>query len=254
MKRVSLPVCTLLAAFAVGAPKTAQAQDPSILQQAAHYAQSIPWQGIGMNALERARRSLALGPFVGMHAMRGPGGDMDGAISFGLGLSRLDVPIVPDRAELEGILRARFQDLFVQKFKEALAGDINGRGVNPKEIATQAWNDVLAAYLEGRRHERLEDPGLRIHVEGTRFFRADAWQARATVSLGIGPIALGLAGGGQFGDDNFGFVGVEATKPIVFGEARTPLLELFGRADRGFGDGHDDWSFAFGARFLLDVI
>ncbi len=254
MKGSTGAACAVFFAFVLALPAAASAQEQSVADKAAMFAQSVPWQGIGMNALERARRSIAIGPFIGLHGVRGPGNDMDGAISFGIGLSRFDVPIIPDRSEIESILKDRFKALFIQKFNEALQGDVNGRGIDPKQIAKQAWNDVLSAYLKGRKHQMLEKPGLRLHAEATKLFVQDAWQGRITASIGIGPIALGFSGGGEFGDANFAFVGIEATKPLVFGEARTPVLELFGRLDRGFGEGHNDLDASLGARFLLDIL
>ncbi len=96
----------------------------------------------------------------------GGGRDLDGSISFGLGLARFDIPIAPDRAEIEAILKGRFQKLFLEKLGEAMRRKLRGGSVDAKQIAKDAWNDVLQAYIAGRRHRVLEDPGFRIHVEG----------------------------------------------------------------------------------------
>lgn len=257
MKLFRLLVAGALIAIAGTAPKTAIAQDsqePSRMQQALAFAQNIPWQGIGMSALDRARRSVALGPYVGLAGTGGKNQDLDAALSFGLGLSRFAIPIAPDRAEIEGVLKDRFVKLFLEKLDQAMKGSLDGSNVHPKQIAKDVWNDILQGYLEGRRHRMLEDPGFRIHVEGTRLFAADAWQARATVGTGVLGVAVGLSFGGHFGDANYAFIGLEAAKPLVFGTARTPVVDILGRVDRGFGEDHDDLSFSLGARLLLDVL
>ncbi len=257
MKLFRLLAASALIAIALTVPKTAIAQhsqEPSRMQQALAFAQNIPWQRIGMSALDRARRSVALGPYVGLAGTNGKNQDLDTALSFGLGLSRFAIPIAPDRAEIEGVLKDRFVKLFLEKLDQALQGNLDGSNVNPKQIARDVWNDVLQGYLKGRRHRMLEDPGFRIHVEGTRLFAADAWQARATVGAGIAGVAVGLSFGGEFGDANYAFLGLEAAKPLVFGKARTPVVDIYGRVDRGFGEGHNDLSFSVGARLLLDVL
>lgn len=218
------------------------------------FAQNIPWERVGQSALERARRSVALGPFVGITGVGGGGRDLDSALSFGVGISRFDISIAPDRAEIEGVLKERFKTLFKEKLKEALRGSLNGNNVDPKQIAKDAWTDVLEAYIEGRKHRMLEAPGFRIHLEGTRIFAAEAWQARGTVGTGVSGFSLALSFGGEFGDDNFAFIGLEATKPLVFGNARTPVVDIMARVDRGFGEAHNDASVSLGARLLLDIL
>jgi hypothetical protein len=254
MKLFSFVAASILLTAVSASPQTANAQSQSHLEQAQAFAQNIPWQGIGQSALERARRSVALGPFVGLAGVGGGDRDLDGALSFGLALWRFDVPIVPDRAEIEGILKERFKKIFMEKLAEAMRGNLDGSNIDAKQIAKAAWNDVLEAYIKGRRNRVLEDPGFRFHVEGTRLFAADVWQARGTVGAGIAGVSLALSFGGEFGDDNFAFLGLEVTKPLVFGEARTPVIDLLVRVERGFGEGHNDLSYSSGARLLLDIL
>lgn len=254
MKLSSLIASSLLAAVVFLVPQTASAQEASRMDSAMAFAQNIPWERIGQSAFERARRSIALGPFVGVTGVGGGGRDLDSALSFGVGISRFDIPIAPDRAEIEGVLKERFKTLFKEKLKEALQGNLNADNVDPKQIAKDAWNDVLAAYIEGRKHRILEDPGFRIHLEGTRIFAAEAWQARGSVGTGVSGFSFALSFGGEFGDDNFAFIGLEATKPLVFGNARTPVVDIMARVDRGFGEAHDDVSVSLGARLLLDIL
>ncbi len=147
-------------------PKKAAAQDLEKLYQAAEFANTVPWEGLGYSAADRLRRSIAIGPFVGAHGNLGHSGDDGGVgISFGLGLSTFDVPILPDRNELEHILKDRFKTLFLQKVEEAMAGNVTTDQLDLKSIAKQVWEDVVAAYLRGRQHRMLETPGFRAHIE-----------------------------------------------------------------------------------------
>ncbi len=227
----------------------ALAQETPAMQQAIAFSQDIPWGDIAASGLDRARRSIAFGPSVSAVGQSRDG--FDGTISFGVGLYRFNVPIAPDRTEISAILRERFTTLFLERLKEAKGG---ATGLSAKQVAKQVWDDILKSYVKGRKPRLLEEPGVRILAEGTRFLGGDTWHSRLIVGIGGGPFSLGLAVGGEFGEENRAFVGVELAKPLVFGGARSPVLDLLVRADRRFGNGPERLSFSFGARFLLDVI
>ncbi len=253
--KLSRALTTVVFLYMALSSRKAAAQDLEKLYQAAEFANAVPWEGLGYNAADRLRRSIAIGPFVGAHGNLGHSGEDGGAgISFGLGLSTFDVPILPDREELQHILKDRFKTLFLQKIEEAMQGNLTTDQLDLKSIAKQAWEDVVAAYLRGRKHRMLETPGVRAHIEGVRLLQVGSWQTRASLGMGLGNMTFGLTFGGEFGDNNLAFVGPEVTLQLLFGNARSPILDLFARADVPLGEKNGPVDISLGARFLLDVL
>lgn len=230
--------------------QNAEAQD---LSEMAELAESIPLGKLGLNVADRLRRSIAIGPFVGAHATLGDSGEDGGlGVSFGVGLSTFDIPILPDGEEIKRLLSDRFKTLFREKVKEALThGKVTSDKLALRSIAKEVWKDVIDAYLNERQHRMLETPSLRIHAEAVKLVQLEAWQVRGSIAKGLGNMSFGLT----FGfDDSFAFVGPEVSVQLLFGKARSPILDLFARADIPLGEKNGPVDISLGARFILDVL
>ncbi len=91
-------------------------------------------------------------------------------------------------------------------------------------------------------------------IEATRLLQVGSWQTRGSVGMGLGKMTFGLTFGGEFGDNNLAFVGPEVTLQLLFGNARSPILDLFARADVPLGENNGPVDITLGARFLFDVL
>lgn len=217
--------------------------------------------------LRRARRAIALGPTVGLY---GAGfvspGDVDGALTIGLGLEMFDVPVLP---EIDTI-----QDKIVEHAKaeaKARAEQVfQGRAPDPivvEQLAAQAYtdarNEVLA--VQATKPKTLEKPSFTLALEADRRFAADRWLGRARLGFGVSIVTLGLSAsfgracrGDGCNDAVRAFVGPEVVLHVLTSkEPRSNVVDGFVRFDlqaTGRSDGTTYDQVVLGARFLLDAI
>lgn len=200
---------------------------------------------------DRARRSIAVGPQVGyLGSVDTDGHGMQG-ISFGLSLYSLRVSSVLDLQDLvKDALRERVED----EIKRVIAA--GGAPPDPKAIARRFLAEVQEEVM-GKIHPRtLEKPRFAVITEGVWLVAPGGFQLRAGARYGIGPVSLGLLGGMQrANDDTAPLVGPELGLHLTpIGKARTPVIDLYTRADFTFGDMQMSTQFVFGVRALADVL
>lgn len=82
------------------------------------------------------------------------------------------------------------------------------------------------------------------------------FSGRLGVSKGIGPASLGLGTGiGRAGGDTIPFLGLElSVRATPIGVHRTPVVEVYARADLGFADAGRTGTFLGGLRVVLDLL
>jgi hypothetical protein len=200
---------------------------------------------------DRARRSIAFGPQVGyMGAVDTRGTGMQG-ISFGLSLYSLRVSSVLDWQDiLKDTVRARVQD----EIKRIIA---EGRiPPHPKELAKRFLAEIQDEVMGPVHPKTLEKPRFAIITEGVWLLAPGGFQLRAGASYGIGPVSLGVMGGMQrANDDTAPLVGPELSVHLTpIGKSRTPVIDLYTRADFTFEDMRTSTYFVFGVRALADVL
>lgn len=206
-------------------------------------------QDIAVGSLQRARQAIAIGPFVGAFVGASEGESISG-ISFGLGLFTFDRPsILQLRQIVEEKLRARV--------KEHIAAVIASGGAAPDErdVLAKVVADVKAEILGEARVKTFEKPSLGVVLEGAVISPA-GWSTRLGVSKGIGPASLGLGTGiVRAGGDTIPFVGLDlSVRATPTGVHRTPVIEVYARADLGFADAGRTGTFLGGVRVLLDLL
>lgn len=206
---------------------------------------------IARAATDRARRSVAIGPQVGyLGSVDTDGRGMQG-ISFGLSLYAFDVSSVLDGQELvKDVLRARVED----EIKRVIAA--GGAPPNPKAIAKRLLAEIREEVAGPIQQKTLEKPRFAIVTEGVWLVAPGGFQLRAGASYGIGPVSLGILGGMQrANDDTAPLVGPELSLHLTpIGRSRTPVLDLYTRADFTFEDMKMSTHFVFGLRALADVL
>lgn len=230
-----------------------QAQAPTILT-------------VAQGTLRRARRAVAFGPTVGLwSAAYVDPGDIDAALTFGIGLETFKVPVLPDTETLKALVVERFK----AEGKQRVLAILGGRQPDPVELDTivkQVYEDVRREILglANTREKHLERPQYTIAFEANRRFGAQRWLGRARAGIGIWKLTFGLSA--SFGracrgvgcDDGIkSFVGPEVTLHVLpTKNPRANVIDVFLRGDvqvNGRGDTTYD-QIVIGTRLLVDVI
>lgn len=219
--------------------------DPEIAEIAAQTARG---------AIRQARRAIAIGPHVGGYGgvMLSPD-DGIGGISFGIALYTFDIPTVLD---LQEMVKRQIESRFKERLEEAKA---NGRiDLDPKQLLAEVAESVRREIVgEGLSRKTLERPSRGFVIEGLRQLApVEAWGARLGVTQGLGPISIGLGASVlRGGGDTMAFVGPDLSLRLTpTGELRTPVIDLFLRAEYGFIDGENPLAITAGGRLLLDLL
>lgn len=209
-------------------------------------------------ALDRTRRGFSIGPFVG--AAPGMGTENDGEmafdVEFGIALIRYDIPVLPSTSRLSDIVLATLRDRLKQRVAAAIR-----RSENPDEAQVETWaeeiyRNIVDELLMKLRPRTFERPSLRAQISANRLLGEDAWNLRAGLGLGIGPVFLSAGGGVTVNSPVAGLGFVEISRPILISSGlRSPVVEPFVRFDASTrrDDGRSD-HVLLGARFILDLI
>jgi hypothetical protein len=226
MLRLALCVAIVI----VGSERPAQADLGALVKDSA------------TTAVARTRRSLALGPTVGVGGAYAFGPDAaDLPVTFGLAFRRFDIPWLPDRGDVTKMVidRAREGGAVTDMVKD-VGGELLGRvtGRRPRPPRT------------------LEKPKLAITIEGARWLDSGDWEVRASAGLGLSKITLGPAVAGHFGDADGVLVGAELGLHLTpWDGVRSPVVDLYLRGELGVTSQVDDVGVVtVGTRFLYDLI
>jgi len=201
----------------------------------------------------RVRRSIAFGTHVGTYTGMAisPSADFATGVTFGMALYTFDIPSILD---IQKLLLSQVEHLVKEEVKRIVA---EGGVPDLEAIARKAWADLKDDIMGALRPRTLEKPKYGMVVEGIAQFQpVNAMGARLTLTYGIGPISLGLGGSFLRGEMNTtAFVGPEVSLRLTpTGVHRTPVFDLYLRADLGFDEGDRPYVVTVGGRALLDLI
>lgn len=212
---------------------------------------------LGKRSLRRARRGLTLGPFAGAAPAYGlDGGDFDLQLSFGVGLYRYKIPIVPTPARIKEIVVSRARAAYAERIKAMVTRGETLTDADHERVAREVWEEIKAEFLLELRPRKLEKPGLAVLLEATHLLDAEAWDVRGMVGLGVGPVFVKVGLSAQWRDGAALILPVELSVPVLLTDSlRSPVVDLFARAEwaaTGRAE-HPDVAL-LGARFLLDIL
>ncbi|HSD86100.1 MAG TPA: hypothetical protein VLB44_01250 [Kofleriaceae bacterium] len=246
----------------------AQVQQETLLDQAIAQARAnAPTiERVAMGTLRRARRSISIGPTVGLWsaAFIDPG-DIDAALTFGIGVEMFKVPVLPDVETLQDLITERVK----AQAKQRIVQVFQGRQPDPIEInqiVLQVYEDVRKEILglENVRAKTMERPAFSFALEANRLFAADRWQGRLRAGIGIwkftlaGSFAVGRACRGTGCDDGVKmFAGPEVVLHFLTSKnPRASVLDAFLRADFQVNSrGTETYDqLVLGGRYLFDLI
>lgn len=223
-------------------------------------------ENIARGTFRRARRSVSIGPTVGLWsaALIQPG-ELDAALTFGIGIEAFKVPVLPSMDTLKALIQERVKAQLKERLKDALrTGAV--QGVDLDQLAAQVYADVRDELL-GRKDVRgktMERPRYTIGFEANRLFGAERWLARTRVGIGVWKLTLAISAAvgrvcrGDTGcDDVAVYSGPEVVAHFLMSKKpRASVVDVFLRFDLQATGRATDTTYdqaVLGARYLLDV-
>lgn len=207
-------------------------------------------------AVNRGRRALVFGPTLSAGVQVSDNGDLDVPLSGGLALQLYDIPVIPDRAMIQDIIKGRV----TERLKERIADAMQGRQEQLSEgevesLAKAVYQDVKAEVLglNDRRSKVFEKPRFHLSWELAYLPTAEAIGTRITARYGIGPISIGpVISAYKFERADLLLGGEIAFAAMPNRGARANAYELVFRVDSGLRD--VGLGFSLGLRAVFDVI
>lgn len=221
---------------------------------------------IASGTWRRFRRSISIGPTAGLWsgAIIDPG-NVDVALTFGIGLERFKVPVLPTVDSMKELLIDTIKDKAKDRLKQIIATrhvEVADLERLAKEIYQEVRNEVLG--LHSNRAKTVERPSWNVAIEANRLFLAERWLGRVRAGIGIWKLTVGasLAVGrvcrSETCDDGLKlFVGPEVVlHAMTSKDPRSSVVDVFLRGDfQANSRGMETYDHAtLGLRFLLDVI
>ncbi|HLU65902.1 MAG TPA: hypothetical protein VKZ63_06485, partial [Kofleriaceae bacterium] len=166
---------------------------------------------VAEGTVDRARRAVSIGPSAGGSLAIGlPDGELDGAISFGLGLYLHDVPVAPTPASLRALVEARVRERVEEKVRGMIERGEPAPGKEDLERLAREITDEVRREVQSYatvQPRTLERPRMAFDLEGGYLVRSEAWQVRASAGIGIKWVSLGPTVAVHLGDDKALLVG-----------------------------------------------
>jgi len=220
---------------------------------------------VARGTFRRARRALSIGPTVGLWtaAIIDPG-DIDAALTIGVGFETFKVPVLPSMETLQDLIVERVKAQMKQRIVDAF----KGRQPEPleldalvKQVYEEVRNEILG--FQNVRPKTFERPQFTVGFEANRLFGADRWLGRARVGIGVWKVTLALSAavgrvcrGGTCDDGVKAFIGPEIVlHALPSKQPRASVIDAFVRADfQANGRGVETYDqLVLGARYLFDV-
>lgn len=221
---------------------------------------------VAKGTVRRARRSISIGPTVGLWsaAFISPG-EIDAALSFGIGLETFKVPVMPSMETLQGLIVERVK----AQLKDRITDLLKGQKPDPAELdrlVKQVYQDVRNEILglENVRSKTMERPSLTVGFEANRLFGAARWLGRTRVGIGVWKFTLAISAsvgrvcrGAQCDDGVKLFSGPEVVLHFLTSKnPRASVADVFFRADFQ-ATGRNTTAYdqlVLGVRYLVDLL
>ncbi len=193
-------------------------------------------------AVARTRRSIALGPTVGVAGAYLVGPDQaEVPITFGLAFRRFDIPWLPDQDDVK--------EMVIDRAREG--GSV---GDMVKDVGGELLDRVTGRHP--RPPQTLEKPKLAITLEGAKLVDTGDWQIRASAGIGLWKVTIGPALSGHLGAADGLLIGGELGVHLTpWDGVRSPVIDLYLRGEAGVTSQVDELEVvSVGTRFLYDLI
>jgi len=224
-------------------------------------AATIPTlETVARGTLRRGRRAISIGPTIGVYGAAQPSpGEVDVAITAGLGLELFKIPVLPSRDNLRELIKERAR----AKLEQVIVAELQGKHVHPLELqrlAAQIYAEAIKEVLgvEDVRPRTVERPRLSLAVEGSYAIAAAAPAARLRAGLGIWKLTVGLTAAAAFTDPSVSvFAGAEVVvHALTSSGPRASVVDVFvrGEAELRHRDVANTDTVLLGARYLLDLL
>jgi hypothetical protein len=217
-------------------------------------------ENIVKGTVNRARRSVAFGPTVGVGGVYATSAEeFDLPISFGLAFELFKVNVLPDAALVKEMIIERTKVKLETRVKQmALEGKPAPTQAELEQMALEVFEETKAEILGemSYRPKTFEKPRFFVNVESAYLPSAEAWEIRFTPAIGIGPISIGPTLAVALADETGVLLGGEAAVHFMPSKSpRSPVVDVYLRADFGVTDSTEEASsIGLGARFVLDLI
>jgi hypothetical protein len=172
-------------------------------------------------------------------------------ISFGLELNLFRVPVMPSTDTLRELIQERFKARLKERLMHLEKPD--------EQMVRQVYEDVKAEVLGelNVRPHLFEDPRLSLGLDASYLSRAEAWQIRGILGVGIskvtvGPTIVGFTGNGV---TDLMLGGEMAIHLLPMDSARSPVIDVFLRLEVPVIEtDRDATQIGIGVRLQLDVV
>jgi hypothetical protein len=254
--RVAL--ATLLIATSMAHAQPAAPPAPSLDGLLAEISAESPLvTTIARGVVRRGRRAVSIGPTLGAYAAAQPSpGELDVALTFGLGLELFAVPVLPSREQLQQLALGRARERLVR----ALAGRQPPGAGDAEQLAREIWRDAVREVLalEDVRPRTMERPRLSLAIEGNRLVSSDVWAVRLRAGLGVWRLTVAGSLATAFTDPATSvFTGIELVAHFLTSpNPRASVVDVFVRGDFEIRnrDAANTDTIVIGVRYLLDVL
>jgi hypothetical protein len=215
-------------------------------------------EAVAKGAFRRARRSISIGPTVGVYGAALPSpGELDYAITFGVGVELFKIPLLPTLDNLKAIVKERAKAKLKQVAIDRLKGKQPGE---LEQLAREVWEEAVKEVLglENIRPKTMERPRFTAAIEGNRLLSSETWATRLRLGVGVWKLTVAGSIGAGFTEPDTGvLIGIEVVAHFLMSKnPRASVIDVFLRGDlevRNRGTANTD-SVVLGVRYLLDII
>lgn len=220
-------------------------------------------KNLAKESLKRARRSIAIGPYVSAAptVIFGDESKVDFQFAGGIGFYKFKIPILPGIAVLQEELMGRAKDRFKNQYKAALKEAFLKTGKKPTKedvdvLMKELWVEIKKDLLMRMRPKTFEKPSFALRAEVGYTGDAEAWDLRFSGAFGVGPVFVVPSARLVLLPQVVFFIPAEVSLPIALGSGtRTTLIDLFFRYEfAAHGRSKNADSATLGLRFMFDAI
>jgi len=282
MRKTRLTTLALLLSFALATEASAVEINKELVQKvASEVAKHVPVKELAGELVASTRRSLSLGPTLGVGLGTGVPDGADVPVSVGLGgfyfQNRMFDPVFLQavakqvlQEELEDLVRKKLEEHLLSKAREGLGQALKtGIQVETDKLVKLTKEDYVAiakdiwAALQAELKKKLAAnppvlpaPRFGLLAEVGHLPASDHWGVRASLGYGISKVIVGPTMALHIGDPASFALGTEVTVNALFGQGPRPWhVQGFARYEWYlFSHAAFGHQAAIGARLVLDVI